>query len=299
MNLANKLKIYGEVLEKEPMKKHTTYRIGGEVDYYIYPKNITELGRIIEILKEAKVPYYITGRGSNLLWTDHPFPGAIINMDRSINDYYFEEDGTVIAYAGCSIINLAIEAGKHSFTGLEFASGIPGSVGGGIYMNAGAYKSDLSNVLESVLVLDGEHIHWIRKEDLDFGYRHSIFQKHKDWTILAGKFKLEKGDAQEIRDLMESRHARRVDAQPLDKPCAGSVFRNPESIPAWKLVEQLGYRGKRIGGAQVSKKHCNFIVNENGDATAEDVWTLITSIQKDAKEKYDIDLITEVEKFNW
>ena len=149
------------------------------------------------------------------------------------------------------------------------------------------------------MVLDGEHIHWIRKEDLDFGYRHSIFQKHKDWTILAGKFTLEKGDAQEIRDLMESRHARRVDAQPLDKPCAGSVFRNPESIPAWKLVEQLGYRGKRIGGAQVSKKHCNFIVNENGDATAEDVWTLITSIQKDAKEKYDIDLITEVEKFNW
>lgn len=299
MSLIDRLSVYGKVLENEPMKKHTTYHIGGSVDYYIYPKNITELERIIEILKEENVPYYVTGRGSNLLWSDNHFPGAVINLDRTINDFYFEEDGTVIAQAGCSIINLAVEAGKKSLTGLEFASGIPGSVGGGIYMNAGAYKSDLSTVLDSVLVLDDEKIHWISKDNLEFGYRHSTFQKHKDWTILAGKFKLEQGNRNDILSLMDSRRTRRMDAQPLDKPCAGSVFRNPEAMPAWKLVEELGYRGKCVGGAQVSTKHCNFIINATGEATAKDVWNLISDIQKAAKEKYDIDLITEVEKFNW
>ncbi len=298
MGLLEQLKTYGEVLENESMRKHTTYRIGGSVDYYIYPENFLSLMRIIDILRENEILYRVTGRGSNLLWDDKHFNGAVINLDRKLNDSYIEEDGTLVAFAGCSIINIAIEAANHSLTGLEFASGIPGSIGGGIYMNAGAYKSDLSQTLKSVLVMKEDTISWIDKDKLEFGYRKSIFQQHKDWTILAAKFKLEKGIKKDIQSLMESRRNRRVESQPLDKPCAGSVFRNPAQMPAWKIVEDLGFRGYQIGGAQVSLKHCNFIVNATGDATCQDVKDLIALIQKKAKEKFDIDLITEVEQFN-
>ena len=297
MNLFEILKIYADVLENEPMKKHTTFRIGGFVDYYIYPKDVLSLMQIIKYLNKENISYKFVGRGSNLLWDDNPFHGVVINLDRTLNDYYIQEDGTVLAWAGCSIINLAIEMAKNSLTGLEFASGIPGSIGGGIYMNAGAYKSDLSQVLESVLVLKDDVMEWIDKENLEFGYRKSIFQKNKNWIILAAKFHLEKGDKEEIQSLMESRRNRRVESQPLDKPCAGSVFRNPSEMPAWKLVEELGLRGYQVGGAQVSNKHCNFIVNENGQASAKDVRDLIAMIQDKAKEKFNIDLVTEVEKF--
>lgn len=150
-----------------------------------------------------------------------------------------------------------------------------------------------------VCVLKDGRIEWIKKEDLDYGYRHSAFQEHKDWTILAGRFKLEKAEHDDIRDLMDSRRKRRMDSQPLNMPCAGSVFRNPETIPAWKLIEEMGLRGHQIGGAQVSTKHCNFIVNATGDATASDVRALITMIQAKAKELYDIDLIPEVEQMHW
>lgn len=298
MSLVEQLKIYGEVLESELMAKHTTYRIGGAVDYYIYPQNIIALMQILTILKENGIPYRITGRGSNILWDDNTFHGAVINLDRTLNDSYIEEDGDVVAFAGCSIISLAIEAAKNALSGLEFASGIPGSIGGGIYMNAGAYKSDLSQIVQSVLVLQQDQLVWMNKEDLEFGYRKSVFQKHKDWTILAAKFHLEKGNKKDIQALMESRRNRRVESQPLDKPCAGSVFRNPAEMPAWKIVEELGLRGYQLGGAQVSTKHCNFIVNATGQATAKDVRDLISLIQKKAKEKFNIDMITEVEQFH-
>lgn len=298
MGLLEQLKTYGEVLENESMRKHTTYRIGGNVDYYIYPENVLSLMQIVEILQKNEIPYRMTGRGSNLLWDDNHFHGAVINLDRTLNDSYIEEDGSLIAFAGCSIISLAIEAANHSLTGLEFASGIPGSVGGGIYMNAGAYKSDLSQTLQSVLVMKRDGIVWMDKDELGFGYRKSIFQQHDDWTILAAKFKLEKGVKKEIQAIMESRRNRRVESQPLDKPCAGSVFRNPVEMPAWKIVEELGLRGHQIGGAQVSTKHCNFIVNATGEATCQDVKDLIALIQRKAKEQFNIDLITEVEQFN-
>lgn len=297
MSLIEQLKTYAEVIENESMRKHTTYRIGGLVDYYIYPQNIVSLIQVLDKLKENNIPYRITGRGSNLLWDDNDFHGAVINLDRTLNDSYIEDDGSVVALAGCSIISLAIEAAKHSLTGLEFASGIPGSIGGGIYMNAGAYKSDLSQTLKSVLVLKQDQLVWMDKENLEFGYRKSSFQKHKDWTILAAKFQLEKGVKKDIQALMESRRNRRVESQPLDKPCAGSVFRNPVEMPAWKIVEELGLRGHQIGGAQVSTKHCNFIINATGDATAKDVRDLIRLIQQKAKEQFNIDMITEVEQF--
>lgn len=250
-------------------------------------------------MEEANIPFYTIGRGSNILFSDKPFHGAIINLDRSLNDFYFEPDGTLVCQAGCSIINISVEAMKKNLTGLEWSSGIPGSVGGALYMNAGAYRSDMSHVVQDVLTLRDGRIEWIDQDELDFGYRHSVFQKHKDWVILGARLQLHPGDSEEIRDLMNSRRQRRMNTQPLDKPCAGSVFRNPESIPAWKLIDQMGYRGYQIGGARVSDKHSNFIVNENNTATASDIRDLIQMIRQEAKEKYDISLITEVEQLNW
>ena len=298
MNLNEKLKIYADVLEDELMSKHTTYRIGGRVKYYIYPRNLISLMRCIRLLKENKIQYEIMGRGSNVLWTDSYFDGAVINLDRYLNESYIEEDGTIVAQAGCSIINLAYEVAKKSLSGMEFATGIPGSIGGGVYMYAGAYKSDFSSILEAVMVLKDEQILWMQKDDLMFGYRKSSFQSHPDWIILAAKFKCKPGNREEILALMDSRRERRLASQPLDRPCAGSVFRNPETIPAWKIVDELGLRGFTLGGAQVSEKHSNFIINASGQAKAEDVKQLIAYIQEQAKEKFEIELITEVEHFN-
>lgn len=299
MSVQEKLAVYGRVLCNESMKKHTTYRIGGTVDYFIYPKNELALTRILQILQEENIPYHVLGRGSNILCSDAHFHGAIINLDRTLNDFFFEEDGVLLAQAGCSIINLSVEAMKRSMSGLEFASGIPGSIGGALYMNAGAYKANIASLLKGVYVWKNGCTEWMNPKDLDYDYRHSIFQKHKDWLILGACFQLNKGDRKEIEALMDSRRQRRMDAQPLNMPCAGSVFRNPESVPAWKLIEQLGLRGYEIGGAQVSLKHANFIVNKNGEAKAKDVLDLISLIQTKAKEEYGIDLITEVEHLVW
>ena len=295
---STRLEEYADVKCNEPMKFHTTYRIGGKVDYFISPKSVVALMRIVNILNEEEFPYFVLGRGSNVLFSDDDFHGAIINLDKNLNDCYFEEDGTVIAQAGCSIIRLANESMKHGLSGLEFASGIPGSVGGALYMNAGAYKSDVSQILVDVCVLKDNTLKWMPKEELDYAYRHSIFQSHREWTIVAARFQLEKKDKEEILELMNSRKERRITSQPLNKPCAGSTFRNPESMPAWKIIDELGYRGLTCGGAQVSEKHSNFIVNQ-ADAKAMDVYTLIRDIKAKAKEVYDIDLITEVEFINW
>lgn len=298
MTLEYKLKAYGDVECNEPLHKHTTFRIGGECRYFIYPKNEMCLMRIIEILKEEQVTYKIFGKGSNILCGDDFFDGAVICLDRYFTDFYFEEGGICVAQAGCSIILLAHEAMKQSLSGLEFASGIPGTLGGAIFMNAGAYRSDISMLLESVFVLKDDACVWIKVDDLDYRYRHSLFQKQRDWIILGAKMKLEPGDQKEIRDLMDSRRKRRLESQPLNKPSAGSMFRNPENAQAWELIEKIGYRGKRVGGAMVSDKHANFIVNED-HATAQDVIALISEIQQKIEQEFDIHLRTEVEKFNW
>lgn len=298
MNLFNHLQQYGDVLCNESLAKHTTFRIGGECDYFVYPKNIICFLRVMQLLKEEGIPYRIFGKGSNLLCSDEAYHGVILCLDRYFNNFYFEEDGTLLAEAGCSIILLAQEAMRRSFSGLEFASGIPGTLGGALYMNAGAYKSELASFVKEVLVYREECLEWIPKEDLDYAYRHSIFQMHPDWHILGAKLKLEKGDQREIRTLMDSRRVRRMESQPLDKPNCGSVFRNPDMYQAWKLIEEIGYRGKKIGGAMVSDKHANFIVNMGG-AKASEVDQLIHEIQDAIYERYGVQMITEVEKFNW
>lgn len=298
MNLEQKLSAYGDVERNEPLSKHTTFRIGGNASYFIYPKNEICFMRILELLKEAGLPYKIFGKGSNLLCSDDDYEGAVICLDRYMSEFYFEEDGTCVAQAGCSIILLAHEAMKRSFTGLEFASGIPGTFGGAMYMNAGAYKSSISDILQSVFVLKDDTCVWIDQSELEYSYRHSRFQQEDDWIILGGRIKLTSGDQKEIRDLMDSRRKRRMESQPLNKPCAGSMFRNPKEAQAWELIEKIGYRGKRIGGAMVSEKHANFIVNEE-QATAQDIAMLVDEIAKKVKDEYDIDLHTEVERFNW
>ncbi|MEF9962139.1 MAG: UDP-N-acetylmuramate dehydrogenase [Erysipelotrichaceae bacterium] len=296
--IVDKFKQYGDVECDASLSKHTTFRIGGSCDYMIYPKNEICLTSILEICKEYKIPYKVLGKGSNVLANDHVYHGAVICLDRFFTDFYFEEDGTCVAQAGTSIILLAHEATKRSFSGLEFASGIPGTIGGAVFMNAGAYRSDISAILEAVYVFKEDECCWLKATDLELGYRHSIFQEATNWIILGAKFQLVHGNQIEIKELVDSRRKRRMDSQPLNYPCAGSVFRNPDEVPAWKLIEDIGLRGKRIGGAMVSDKHANFIVNVGG-ASAKDVMDLIELIQKEVRDKYNIELKLEVEKFNW
>ena len=297
IDLYKELEALAEVEENIPLSKMTTLRIGGVARYVVYPENTLSLQGVMNKLNQNHIPYKVIGKGSNLLCSDEPYDGVIIRLDRHLCNAYFDNEH-LVAEAGCSIIALSYEAMKNELSGLEFASGIPGTVGGVTFMNAGAYKSSMADVIDSVSVYHDGKIEWIQNADCGFSYRTSIFQKHPDWIILAVKMTLQKGDQKEIRELMDSRRERRMNSQPLDKHSAGSIFRNPEEIPAWKLIEGAGFRGKRIGDAVVSEKHVNFIVNEN-HASSKDLIALFTDVQKAVKDKYDIDLYMEVEKFNW
>lgn len=295
--LYEELKRYSEVDIDVPLSKMTTLRIGGKAKYTVYPENQVALDSIIRVLKKRGVPYKLIGKGSDLLCSDEDFDGVIIRLDRHCHNSYFDENRLTVQ-AGCSIIMLAVEAMKKGLSGLEFASGIPGTVGGAIFMNAGAYKSSMSDILDEVLVLRDNTSEWIKAEDCEFGYRSSIFQKHPDWIILGARMTLTPKDSKEISDLMEDRRKRRMASQPLEYPTCGSVFRNPEGMNAWQLIDGIGYRGKRIGDAMVSDKHCNFICNM-GNAKAEDYLTLVKEIQEAVYEKYGVMLHTEMEMFNW
>lgn len=293
-----KLQMYGDLLIDAPLSAHTTFRIGGKAKYFLYPKSTLGLMRVLDIAKENELEVRIFGKGSNILASDEDYKGLILCLDRYFSDFYFETDGTCIAQSGTSIILLAHEAMKRELSGLEFASGIPGTIGGAVFMNAGAYKSEIRDIIDKVFVLKENNCCWLSVDELAMSYRSSIFQKQRDWIILAVKLKLSKGNGQEIRDLMDSRRQRRIASQPLNLPSAGSIFRNPDQLPAWKCIEEVGLRGYQIGGAMVSDKHANFIVNVE-HASAKDVIELIALIQQKVKDKYQIDLKTEVEHFNW
>ena len=292
-----RLRCYGEVAEYVPMSTLTTLRIGGNARMVVYPRTTLALTQILRLLAKQHIPYKIFGKGSNLLCSDKDYDGVILKLDRYQDDFYF--DGTtVVAEAGCSIIALSYEAMKHSLAGLEFASGIPGTVGGATFMNAGAYKSCMADVIDEVFVCRGGSCVWMSAQECGFGYRTSVFQQHPDWIILAVRMHLQQQDQNEIRELMDRRRQRRMASQPLDKPSAGSVFRNPAQRQAWQMIDALGYRGKQIGGVQVSEKHVNFIVNVDHGKAA-DFMALVEQIQRRVKEVFDEDLILEVEKFNW
>lgn len=288
---------YCDVLENEPLALHTTYKVGGKARYFVYPKNEIALMRLLKETKENQIKTKIIGKGSNLLVSDDDYDGMVICLDRYFNEVIFEKN-KVSVYAGQSIIYLAHEAMKRGLSGLEFASGIPGTVGGACFMNAGAYKSEMKDVVEAVWVLKEGNCVWMSVEECEFSYRNSIFKRNPDWVILAVRFHLTPKDPLEIKELMDSRRQRRMASQPLDKPSAGSVFKNPEDMPAWKYIEESGLRGKCINGAKVSEKHANFIVNE-GEAKAQDIYDLIELIQKSVYEKFNVFLKAEVECFNW
>lgn len=295
--LAKELSQYGQVAENVSFRTMTTLRIGGNARLVVYPKNILALTQVIREIKEAGAPFKVIGKGSNLLCSDNDYNGVVIRLDRTFTEHYFDHD-ICYAEAGCSIIALAYEAMKNSLSGLEFASGIPATVGGVTFMNAGAYKSNMADVLQEVFVYHDGQLVWMDAKDCKFGYRTSVFHEHRDWIILAVKIKLTAGVEEEIRALMDQRRARRMASQPLEHPSAGSVFRNPEGRAAWQYIEDIGYRGKTIGGACVSEKHVNFIVNK-GNAKASDFMQLAVEIQQKVKEQFDVELHMEVEKFNW
>ena len=294
--LFEKLKRIAEVERDVPLSAMTTLRIGGPARFVAYPDSMVALDALMRLLKEESVPFKVIGKGSNLLCSDRVYEGVVIRLDK-FDDFYFLGND-LIAQSGCSIIALSYQAMKQGLSGLEFASGIPASVGGVTFMNAGAYKRSMSDVIDSVFVYRDEKFEWISNQECEFSYRHSIFHSHPDWLIIAVRIHLETAPVSEIRDLMDSRRKRRMDSQPLDKASAGSVFQNPAEMPAWQLIDGIGYRGYRVGGAMVSEKHVNFIVNED-HATAEDFLTLVNEIKRLVKERYDISLHMEVERFNW
>ena len=295
--LMKRISVYGDIEYNRSFADCTTLRIGGNCEIMIYPFNVAGAIAILDILHGSDLPVRVIGNGSNLLVSDANYHGVVICLNKYVNQY--ELDGTVLTVgAGASIIAMSYAMAKKGLSGFEFAAGIPGTIGGAIYMNAGAYKHDISEIVNSVLVYDGNGAQWLTQKQCAFGYRQSIFQAHSDWVILQAKFDLNAGDADKILALLDDRRSRRFNSQPLDFPSAGSVFRNPGDMLAWQAIEAVGLRGKRIGDAMVSEKHCNFIVNV-GHAKASDFYELVQLIQREVKSKLDIDLIMEVERFNW
>ena len=295
--LEEKLSKFAAVEKDVPLSSMTTLRIGGIAKYVVYPETDVALDSILRLLKKNNVPWKFLGKGSDILASDDPYDGVIIRLDREYNHSYFQ-DCMVTAQAGCSLVVLAYDAMKHGLSGLEFACGIPGTVGGAIYMNAGAYRSSMADVITEVFIYAHGKFEWIPASHCKFGYRSSIFQEHPGWVILGCRMNLKPKDREEISDLMDDRRARRIASQPLEYPSCGSVFRNPPGVNAWELIDGIGYRGKSLGGAYVSDKHCNFIVNRD-HASAKDFLALVEEIQQKVKEKYDISLQMEMEKFNW
>ena len=289
------LEEHGLYSGEKSFRELTTIRMGGEIAHYVEPYSREDLLEILTYLKENHIPFKVIGNGSNLICGEGLFDGVVISL-RKFNSFEIDND-RVRVEAGVLCPYLANILAKEGLSGFEFASAIPGNIGGLVYMNAGAYKSDMSMLVEEVEAVRRGEIVTLTKEDLDFSYRHSVFQDHPHWIVLSCTMKLTHKEPEEILTLMNSRLQRRKDSQPLDKPSAGSCFRNPEGDFAWKLIDGIGYRGKRINDVSVSEKHSNFIVNE-GKGSSRDYLAIVYDIIDRVKEKYGIDLVMEVEKFN-
>ncbi|WP_078434428.1 UDP-N-acetylmuramate dehydrogenase [Metabacillus halosaccharovorans] len=284
----------GKVLENEPLAKHTTIKIGGPADIYVEPNSTDSLCKTIEIIKDKNVKWTVIGRGSNLLVADKGIEGVVIKLGAGMDD--FDLNGEILTVGGgCSVIRLATIISKKGLSGLEFASGIPGSIGGAVYMNAGAHGSDMSNIVVKARILfnDGT-IQWLSNEELDFSYRTSILQEKRPGICIEAVLQLKTGEKEDIVAVMQKNKDYRRDTQPWNYPCAGSIFRNPLPNYAGQLVEAAGLKGYQLGGAKISEMHGNFIVNAGG-ATAQDVLDLIAFVKKTILEKYDIRMETEVE----
>lgn len=283
---------FGKCYLNEPLAPYTTWKIGGPADVLLIPKTKDQLVAAVKLLHQQQIPWTILGRGSNMLIADKGIRGVVIKLGSALETLRFEGD---VAYAGgsYSFIKLSVMAAKEGLTGLEFAGGIPGTVGGAVYMNAGAHGSDVSRILlrAEVLLPTGELV-TMQQADFEYGYRHSILQKQAG-IVTEAVFQLQHGDSVEISGVLASYKERRLRTQPLQLACAGSVFRNPEGHFAAKLIEEAGLKGLKVGGAEVSQLHANFIIN-TGQATAHDVLTLIEQVQRTVSEQYGVKLVPEV-----
>ena len=280
-----------EVRINEPMSRHTSFKAGGTAAWFAQPETAGELSALTAACKKTGAPWYVVGNGSNLLVSDSGFDGLIINTCR-LNRLEVSED-SLTAGAGVLLSKAAAEALKAGLTGLEFAAGIPGSTGGAVVMNAGAYGSEMKDVLKSVTVLtEDRRVEKIPAEKLELGYRTSAVAKC-GWIVLEAEFSLKKGDPSEIRARMDDLAARRREKQPLEYPSAGSTFKRPEGYFAGKLIEDAGLKGFSVGGASVSEKHAGFVINR-GDATASDIYKLCKEVRRKVFETFGVSLELEV-----
>lgn len=282
-----------EIFIDEPMKKHTTFRIGGPADIYVEP-SFEQMVPLLHFLKEAQAPFLIIGNGSNLLVSDDGIEGVVIALGKAMSEISIDtRNDTVYAQAGAMLSAVANKAAREGLTGLEFASGIPGSIGGAVYMNAGAYGGEMKDIITSVQMLDETGtIKEVPVEDLDLSYRHSALMENGG-IVIGAYLKLQKGNTDEIEKTIAEIRQKRIDKQPLNFPSAGSTFKRPEGYFAGKLIDDAGLRGYTVGGAQVSEKHCGFVVNFN-DATAVDVLQLMTDVDAKVYKKFGVHLVPEV-----
>ena len=282
------------ILIDEPMSRHTTFRVGGPADFFVTPKAKEEVRDVIRICKEAGMPYYIIGNGSNLLVSDAGYRGVIVQIYKEMNEVKVEGD-LVKAQAGALLSGIAAKALGAELSGFEFASGIPGTIGGACMMNAGAYGGEMKDVLESVTVLTGKgKIIELGRNELELGYRTSVIAK-KGYIVLGAALKLERGDGEKIKTYMDELKEKRVTKQPLEYPSAGSTFKRPEGYFAGKLIEDAGLRGFRVGDAQVSEKHCGFVINR-GNASAAEVMELMRQVEDKVEENSGVRLEAEVRR---
>jgi UDP-N-acetylmuramate dehydrogenase len=281
------------ILNNEPMKNHTSFKIGGNADLMLIPCCEDDIIKIIKFCKKQAVPLFVMGNGSNLLVSDNGIDGIVLKIGEGLSDITLVGEDKLLAQSGALLSRLSAAALNYSLTGLEFAQGIPGSVGGGVCMNAGAYGGEIAQIAAYTRYIDTNgDIHSIKKEEYEFGYRHSFFTG-KDYIVLDTLFVLKKGNALQIKEYMDDIAARRKDKQPVNYPSAGSVFKRPVGYFAGKLIEDCGLKGYCIGGAQVSTKHAGFIIN-TGNATADDVKKLILHIQNTVRERFNVELCCEI-----
>lgn len=282
-----------QIFLQEPLAKHTTFRVGGPAEVLIQP-SVGQVADIVAWCRKEKIPYLVIGNGSNLLVSDQGLPGVVLEMGMPASEIVV--DGTSIcAQAGASLGRVARVAAEASLTGMEFAGGIPGTIGGAVYMNAGAYGGEMSQIIESVQVLTPQgNVVELSVTELDLGYRHSIVEE-KGYVVLSVKLQLESGEQDSILAYMEELRQRRIDKQPLEYPSAGSTFKRPEGYFAGKLIMDAGLAGYQVGGAQVSEKHCGFVINKE-HATAADVMQLMEDVTDIVQKKYGVTLEPEVRR---
>ena len=280
------------VLRDEPMKKHTTFRIGGPARFFCLPGSAPQLAETIAVCREAGIPWYILGNGSNVLVSDAGYEGVVIQLFHNLESVRIE--GCLMELeAGVLLARAAHLAAKEGLTGLEFASGIPGTLGGALVMNAGAYGGEMKDVVKEAVVMDREgKLLRLRREELELGYRTSVIAR-KGYVVLSALLELKEGEQAAIEARMKELRTARTEKQPLEYASAGSTFKRPEGHFAGKLIMDAGLRGYRVGGAQVSEKHCGFVIN-TGEATAEDVLGLIAHIQAEVRRQFGVELEMEV-----